>query len=308
MTIQGLRSRWTRYVSTLSPVERSELRAYIRHARNDAARVRGQPYWFMAPQWLNGAWRRGHGDPGFLGDILWAQYCLFFCIRLQDDILDGHWNQPAGVFLSNRLLIESERTLARHFNGQDTFWRCFFGFVEQTSRSILAVRKAQIGTSTQISVFRRLYAEVSAVLKTASAAVCFKWNKLGAFEQIDKVADAFAFIGQTIDDLQDIESDSGSGVVTFASRAILMRAGMRLKKNGNHLERTVFQAAFKADGLDYLISLLQRELKQIQPDIVSLNITPLERYASRYEKYLTIISHHHHNLRFAYLVGGRKNT
>src|SRR5438876_5126949 len=87
-------------------------------ARFAGPAARRDPFWLELPRWLarSPRFRRTRRvDSRFLSDVTWGQYCLFLYARIRDDVFDGETSIPALVYLGDELLLEAERTFARHF-------------------------------------------------------------------------------------------------------------------------------------------------------------------------------------------------
>ncbi len=156
-----------------------------------------------------------------LADLLWAQYCLFMFVRLQDDLYDGHVHEPSLIYLADQYLIECQRTLGSHFPRSARFWELFYEGVETTTRAILRVDALERHPHRRGRELAAGYAEVASVLKVGAAAACLKFGRPGELATVSRFADAMAVAGQIVDDLEDVADDLGRGRFNYVAQLLL---------------------------------------------------------------------------------------
>ena len=174
--------RLKRATLTWPPGTRRVVRSYLRDLHGSARRrvAAGEPYWVLLPRWLHGAVsgasRRKLGAR-FLRDIAWGQYCLYLCVRIQDDLFDGQAKDLRLVFVSVQLLLESERAFQSHV--PPAFWPIHRQLLETTTSAILEADERQAagrGTGDGLGV----HARIASIFKTGAAAVCLATGSRGS--------------------------------------------------------------------------------------------------------------------------------
>ena len=103
---------------------------------------------------------------GFLHDVLWGQYGLFFFVRIQDDLIDGQARWPGLVLAADQLLLASERGFARHLESYPGCWEARRSYLEQTTRTIATVDRLQLSPGQMTVEKLHLHSRVSAIFKT----------------------------------------------------------------------------------------------------------------------------------------------
>jgi hypothetical protein len=165
------------------------------------------PYWTMLPLALAGRKRRRRPAPRFVRDVLWAQFCLFLFVRIQDDLFDGQAAEKGLIYVADQFLIEAERTFGRHFARSHRFWGLLHDALETSTRAILRVDQLQQEGSARPPELLEAYAQVAEIFKVGTAAVCLKQRRPRDLVALSRFADEMAMAGQIIDDLEDVEED-----------------------------------------------------------------------------------------------------
>jgi len=148
----------------------------------------------------------------FLSDVLWGQVCLYYAVRIQDDLFDqegirGERIPESLIFASDQLLIEAHRLFAEHFAGRSRFWEIYRNAVRTSTLAIVEVDRLQRQPDGDPKQLLQRYARVSAVFKVGSAAACVRTNRLRDFAAVEEFADDIAIGAQILDDLQDLSED-----------------------------------------------------------------------------------------------------
>ena len=209
-----IRKRLDNYIKTLPRQVRIEFRAYRKLSpapHSPAGRSSDQPYWILLPQWLHRRYRRNrfqHPPPrAFLRDILWGQYCLFLSVRIHDDLFDGHARLPSLIFAADQLLLEAEQTFSRWMPYESAFWKTYRSSMRETVGAILRVDELQRSPATSPRKLIREYADVNAVLKISSLALCLRYKRLNDVPYVDRFMNNIAVGSQLLDDFRDLAED-----------------------------------------------------------------------------------------------------
>jgi hypothetical protein len=183
----------------------------------------GRPYWALLPEWLDGYLRRGADTPdrGFLDDILWAQYCLFMFIRLQDRVFDRHSGGRPLVYIADQYLLESERQFAVHFSAAGAFWEMYRSCLRETTLGILRAetlrRREGAGSAGILSASRN----VNAIFRVGAWAVCSAGGGLPQFNAVEEACGHFAEASRILDDFTDLAEDLKAGRANYVALKIM---------------------------------------------------------------------------------------
>jgi len=213
----------------------------------------GPPYWVFLATRLASPRRGGkrpHGGAmdGFIDNVLWAQYCLFMFIRLQDDLFDGHVRSPSIILLSDQFLWEAEEVLGRYFPRSPAFWTMFRRCMRDTTRAILQVDALQRTCSRSGRTLLPLYARVDSVFMISLFAVCIRYRRRAAFGLIKKFVHEVAEGSQILDDLADVSEDLERGRFNYAARVLLGNCRKRGPAGASLVRRALHNLHFTPRG------------------------------------------------------------
>jgi hypothetical protein len=96
------------------------------------------PYWMRLPVWIAGESARS-----VAAEALWGGYCLFYPIRIQDDLFDGQLDRSILAHVPALFLAECQRTFGRLFPWESEFWELFRRSVNSTTSGIATVAGLQ---------------------------------------------------------------------------------------------------------------------------------------------------------------------
>lgn len=176
--------------------------------------------WLVVPGLLARQFGMTASAPGreLLADLCWLQYCVYGVFRVQDDLVDGDSSDPRLAVQTNHLMVEAARCAARHFDGASTFWTVFHETIDATSSALLRLDRVQRSPDRRSDEELRLYSELSACLKIATAGVALAADREDQWwRQLSPALDSLAVAGQIVDDLRDIRDDLAEGRVNYAA-------------------------------------------------------------------------------------------
>ena len=81
--------------------------------------------------------------PAFLDTVLWGQTCLFYAVRLQDDLLDGELPGSPLALAPILFLTEADRAYSSIFHRDAAFWKHYRQALETTVAGIVRVAELQ---------------------------------------------------------------------------------------------------------------------------------------------------------------------
>lgn len=186
--------------------------------------IEGSPDWISLPIGLDQDWAVERGKPlpsGVLAEVLWGQYALFLCIRLQDDLLDGAREDLHLILVADHFLLESLQAFQGLPALGHTFWAFYRECVRQTINGDLEVERLEREPGLFTGAHLGLHARVSAILKVGAAAV----GRLHGHEEdvawLSRFQDHMAVFNQITDDLDDLVPDLMRSRFTWVANTLL---------------------------------------------------------------------------------------
>jgi hypothetical protein len=260
------------------------------HVRKLDRRVTDQPYWILMPFWLADRFARIKGrniSTRCMDDILWAQYCLFLFIRMQDDLFDTHTRCLPLIYASDSFLFEAERIFTKYFPKSSPFWKIYLQCIEET---IFAVASADDLESRSVRSSRRLlshYGRTSTICNIAAAAVCLKSGKRKTFSRIELFSRELMMAGAIVDDLLDMEEDLARGRFNYAIPFFLPKTRMKKslwKKNVRLIASNFRDGKQLSEVFREIYRHLARAEKAVSPVAVPGTIEYLRSYRRSLER------------------------
>ncbi len=265
----------------------SRLDTLLASVGNPGARGAGIPYWILLPSELAALWEGGAGGSrrarGALADILWAQFCLFMFIRLQDDLLDGDCTEPSLLFVADLFYLEAEKTFRRHLGSSARFARCVPDCVEITAKAVLEVHRLQRSPSSP-ELLLPLPSAVNAVFKPALLAICLLHGKSRLYPKLERAYDAFALAGQLLDDYRDLEEDLRNGRANLVAQLYLERRNSGKRMPARHL--TSIRGAMRKDGGARCFGPILRMAEEAEKCLAGHRTEPVDGYIATYRRFL----------------------
>lgn len=309
-----LKSKAERFILTLPYPMRRDLHRCLKSAhwlqtRKHSSKSSGQSqqYWILLPLWLAETFRsrekgRAALDRAFINDVLWAQYCVFQQVRIHDDLLDQQESNLALIFAANQFGLEADRVLSEHFREGSRFWKTYRTLLSETNRAVVTVRSLQRSGTLELGEVLAQHANVCAIFKIGSAAICARTGQMRHFDRISRFADEMAQVGQAIDDLADIEEDLGRGEFNYAS-AYILRSGRKRMPGRKHALASISQALMVGDAVQGFFNQLRTHLHTARHVLQPLEIDAAEEYLQRYEAAITAMEDHMHRQRVRLVFG-----
>ncbi len=235
----SMRERLRQFATAWPLPLRDELNKYVHSHRIKLLSRRREtpPYWILLPTWLLRSYKPkpSRRDRKFLTDVLWGQFCLYFSVRIKDDLLDHDANVGPLVFAADLLQLEAMRTLSSHFPLRSAFWEIYFDSYRRTVEAIVRADNLQRTQRGSAETLLKEYTG-SAIFKIGAAAVCFQFHGYEDYRHAALFCDEMSFASQLLDDLEDLDADwrrkrsnsivrimLGKGKHAFAGRTSSMR-------------------------------------------------------------------------------------
>jgi hypothetical protein len=256
--------------------ERRSLRVKSGHADAD-------PYWLRIPGWVMGANRgRRNTNQRFLSEILGGQLCAFLGLKIQDDILDGHVRDRSLILACDCLFLSAREAFEPYFPPDSKFWQYFASSLRRTINAIVETDKCQrIGYGSRSAV-ARLAGEGYAGCNIAAYAACLRSRRTHLFRSLVRCTDELAFVGQLIDDFEDMEEDLQRGRVNYAMWFLLGESVNRRRNIRQRLAREIIVHG----RADRFFRMLQSHLLRAGTIAGTIRMPELEDYVSTYRKSL----------------------
>jgi hypothetical protein len=243
----------------------------------DGVAALGHQHWLMLPGWL--AAHFGSPRPPVLRDIVWAQYCLFAFVRMQDDVLDQQAASPRLLLVAHEFLVESERAFARHVRDR-RFWQFYRESLLTTSRGILEADTLQRRPGDRVEALLRTYAAIGAIFKVGSAAVCLPRGAQAELDAVGQFADHIAAADQLLDDLEDLGEDLRDGRLNAAAR-LLIEGG---SPSDARVSAAITRALTAGDRLPAVLARVRRHLASAREAIEPIGLVAALRHVRRLER------------------------
>ncbi|HVR71730.1 MAG TPA: hypothetical protein VMT87_12885 [Vicinamibacteria bacterium] len=227
------------------------------------------PYWTVLPRALvrrSGIRVRGN----LLRDVLWGQFCLFLFVRIQDDLFDGQASDRRLLYAADQFLIEAERAFERQFARSCRFWSVFHGALESTTRAILRIDRLQCQPEGRCGDLAAGYAEIAAIFKVGTAAICLKLRQPADLASLAQFADEVAIGGQIIDDLEDVHEDLGRNRYNYVAKRLLGGRSTTPEEAARHITREIVLG----DGASRILGDVQRHLERAAMVLESVDCPP----------------------------------
>ena len=304
-SVQYLQRRIRAYLKSAPHVNLPAFERYVcprpPEARRTVRRGGHQRYWILLPQWLFQTCKPAPGgvDRGFLGDVLWGQYCLFLFVRIHDDLVDGQADDRRLIFVADELLLESQRVFARHFPG-GSFASTVRDLVGATLSAILEVDAVQAIPGAFTAERLGLYARVSSIFHAGSAAVLAHAGRRRQFAPAALFCDHLAIAMQVLDDLLDIDQDLSRGRFNFAANIVLNGAPR------SDLARLA-ESVLVQDTVGCVIDVVRDHVEKAGEAIAPIGVDGAARYVRRLQAEVRRYADQLHRARVEHLlfdVGG----
>ncbi len=250
-------------------------------ASRRAATVTQDPYWLLIPQWLGRQDARSRRLSGrFVRDILRGQFCAFLAVKMQDDVFDGHVRDGSLIFAADHLLLSAREAFGPHFAPDSRFWPFFDRSLRRTFNAIVECDHSQVhGFGPPPSVVA-LASHGYAVCDLATYAMCCRKNNPGLFRSLKQCTDELAFVGQLLDDLEDMMVDARRGRLNYAARFL----SDRRTRTGKDVMRSVVRGLVIGRRVGRFFRMLYRHLDRAREVAARIEIPELYDFVARYRE------------------------
>jgi hypothetical protein len=281
------------------PFERyATARTHAWRARRVGAQT--EPHWLLLPQWLMQQHRRKErADSRFLKDILRGQFCAFLGIKLQDELFDQQVSDRSLIYVADYLLLSAREAFGPHFSATSALWPFFNSSLKDTINAIIHWDQAQLHGFGPVSSVKAMTSAGYAVCNLATFAVCLRLKKLRLFQALLSCTDEIAFVGQLLDDLEDIEPDFARGRLNYAARFLLNRP----LKSSTDLKQRLASSIVVDGKLGEFLRMLGRHLDRAANVAASVKLPGLLEYITRHRKVLESLDSQQHKTRVGLLFG-----
>ena len=264
-----------------------------------------RPYWLLLPVWLTAAYSRNSKQHKrnnlFLNDVLWGQHCLFLFVRIQDDIFDRHVESSSLIFTSDQFLLEAQKIFSKYFHHSSAFWNFYRKFLKDTTLAIPLVDNFQRSSNSHAKKLLTGYAQINAIFKIGSAAVCLYFGRMKDFSYIEKFADEMAIASQILDDLQDINEDLKRKRFNYVT-SIIMKGKAKGRMSRDKISELVVKKLMFTSVGDELLVDVRRRFNHASDYLHIMGIAEAKRVFKAYDKALQQmqISFHRKKVQFIF--------
>jgi hypothetical protein len=238
-----------------------------------------EPHWLLVPQWLmEQSGRKGTGDRKFLRDCLLGQFCAFLAVKLHDDLFDGHISDRSLIYAADHLLVSAHRAFRPHFPTASPFWAFFDLSIRRTINAIIDWDHSQLHGFGPVSLVKEITSAGYAVCNIATYAVCLRLRKPQLYRALLPCTDELAFVGQLLDDLEDMQADYLRGRLNYAARFLLRR---RISGRTEIAQRLAMAILVDGTGGKFF-RLLEKHLRRASDIALTVGMPELVRYTTEH--------------------------
>jgi hypothetical protein len=268
---------------------------------------RTDPYWIRVPELVADSHLQKEVHSGvsrnFMKDTMWGQICLYYAVKIHDDLYDRHEDRLSFLWAGDEFFLEAYRVFSKHFGQNYRFWTFFQGDVLSTIRSVQKIQNQEIQTRPTPRNVESEYPQLYSVCKVALHALCIKLNLTRAFRRLSDFYDQMAIVGQMLDDFEDIVDDFNHGRINSVARFLLDAGGPARMKP---LDRMAHNLLY-TDVSTRLFLQLDRYLVKAQKSIECLKLPALEEYLVSYRDSVRRMGERVHAQRVRELFGKNVN-
>jgi len=259
-----------------------------------------EPHWLLLPQWLvQQHGRKDRAGSRFLADVLRGQFCAFLGIKLQDELFDQQVSDRSLIYVADHLILSAREAFNPHFSEKSALWPFFNSSLRDTINSIIHWDQAQLHGFGPVSSVKAMTSAGYAVCNLATFAVCLRLKKFRLFQALLSCTDEIAFVGQLLDDLEDIEPDFARGRLNYAARFLLNRP----VKSSADLNHRLASAVIVDGRLGEFLRMLGRHLDRAASIAARVKLPELLEYITRHREVLESLDRQQHQMRAGLLFG-----
>jgi hypothetical protein len=264
VSVRQLQPYLRRIIKGWHPALRRSFRQYFFSTSLTSRRLRmnqacNLPYWLVIPQWLAKLFLgKQRTNQRFLFDVLCGQFCMFLAVKIHDDVFDGQAQDRSLLFAADHLLLSARQAFAPYFSSKSLFWSFFDSSLRQTVNAIIAVDQSQLHGYGSPSSVAALARQGYAACNIAAYAICLRAKRIRLFQRIARCTGELAFVGQLLDDLEDMMVDFQRGRVNYAAYFLLGPSIDRRKNFVGRLTRSIILNGSADRFFDMLQGHLQR--------------------------------------------------
>ncbi len=270
----------------------ASVRTRRRRAKKD--HVRAEPHWLLLPQWLMRHHRqKDKASKKFLADIVRGQFCAFLAIKLQDDLFDGHVSDRSLIYAADHLLLSARTSFAPYFPTRSAFWTFFDSSIRRTVNAIIDWDDCQLHGFGPASSVKGMTSAGYAVCNLGTFAVCLRLKKPRLYRALLPWTDELAYVGQLLDDLEDMQEDFLQGRLNYAARFLLGRPTNSRTEIAQQLATAIL-----FDGkLGEFLKMLEGRLSRAAGIARSIGLPPLLEFIHEYQGMLGSMEKKNHQRR-----------
>lgn len=252
------------------------------------SRINDQSYWILLPFWLAERFARKNVrifSRRFMDDILWAQYCLFVFIRIQDDLFDRHTTCLPLIYAADGFLFEADRIFLQYFPKTSPFWKIYLNCIEKTIFAIASADDLECRSKRSNKLLLSYYGSTSAICNIATAAVCLKAGKMKNLSRITLFSKEIMMAGAIVDDILDMKEDLERGRFNYAVSYFL--PGGRMKPSQKKKNSRLITRNFRdSKRLSRLFCKIYRHMELAEKAISPYVVPASDEYLRSYRRSL----------------------
>jgi len=166
---------------------------------------------------------RTYCDDGLTEDVLeavWVQLCIYYALRIQDDLVDGDVPVSFHLIGANFFLVEALRCFIRLLP-ETKHVMVFHSLFKETSLAAVNIEQHSRSCSKDLSKMETAYQNLASALMYAIYILLHRRKQGAEYAVLRQCLSRIHTIEQLIDDLTDIQSDLDHGRFSLAVQLLL---------------------------------------------------------------------------------------
>ncbi len=218
-----------------------------------------------------------------MDDILWAQYCLFVFIRMQDDLFDRHTKHFSLIYAADGFLLEAHRVFSGYFPKRSPFWRIFSTCIGETIFAVANADDLQSRAKRSNNQLLRCYGRTSAICNVAAVAVGLKAEKMKMISRIKRFSNEMMIAGAIHDDILDMKEDLKRGRFNYAASFFLPPHILETARKVETVKR-LRSNLLNGSGLSRLFTEIHKHARRADDAYRPLAVPAATEYISTYRR------------------------
>ncbi|MGB2959169.1 MAG: class 1 isoprenoid biosynthesis enzyme [Bacteroidota bacterium] len=240
------------------------------------------PFWLTLPETIYEMGRLGR--PALRSDamahLLRGQLCLYFAIRILDDLLDGHAPPGRLSLLPSLFLLDAERCFELVHGLSTAFTSTYREALRNTLDGIVRVEELHRDPEAGVESLLEAYARVDSVLSVGMTAALELTGRRSEIPKMQIFSQEMGKASQILDDIYDMEEDLASGKVNVPLRIAL--GPVRDRVESPEAIRESYRGLLDASWKDKVEMVAEECFQRAEEAAAGLPFLPCDEYIAGY--------------------------